>query len=78
VRYDFADLTEVGRSATGAEALGAAGKAGVYQGLTLGAVWRPEPGYRLLLNLSQARVTSAPLQADVTLRLLQIRAQYDF
>ena len=78
VRYDFADLTEVGRSATGAEALGAAGKAGVYQGLTLGAVWRPEPGYRLLLNLSQARVTNAPLQADVTLRLLQIRAQYDF
>ena len=43
-----------------------------------GAVWRPEPGYRVVLNLSEARVDHAPPQADVKIRLFQLRAQYEF
>ncbi|MFM8819050.1 MAG: porin [Phenylobacterium sp.] len=77
-RYDFADLSDVRDSAlTQAGAL-AARRAGDYRGVTLGAVWRPEPGYRLVLNLSEARIDHAPPQADVKVRLLQLRAQYEF
>lgn len=77
-RYDFADLTDVRDSATTEAGRLAARRAGDYRGVTLGAVWRPEPGYRLVLNLSEARVDHAPPQADVKIRLFQLRAQYEF
>jgi phosphate-selective porin OprO/OprP len=77
-RYDFADLTDVrGSAATDAGRL-AARRAGDYQGVTLGAVWRPEPGYRVVMNLSEAWVDHAPPQANVRIRLFQVRAQYEF
>ena len=77
-RYDFADLTDVRDSALTDAGRFSARRAGDYRGLTLGAVWRPEPGFRVVLNLSEARVEYARPQPDVRIRLLQLRAQYDF
>lgn len=77
-RYDFADLTDVRDSAATPAGVLAARRAGDYRGVTFGAVWRPEPGYRIVLNLSEARVDHAPPQADVKIRLFQLRAQYEF
>jgi len=78
IRYDFADLTDVRDSAVTPVGVVAARRAGDYRGVTLGAVWRPEPDYRIVLNLAEARVDHAPPQADVKIRLFQIRAQYEF
>ncbi|MCA6320982.1 MAG: porin, partial [Phenylobacterium sp.] len=78
VRYDFADLTDVRDSAATPAGVLAARRAGDYRGATLGAVWRPEPGYRVMLNVSEARVDYARPQADVEIRQFQIRAQYEF
>ena len=78
VRYDFADLSDVQSSAASPAGRLAAGRAGEYLGLTLGAVWRPEPGYRVLVNIGEARIDRALPTADVTTRQLQIRAQYEF
>lgn len=77
-RYDFADLTDVRESAASPGGALSARRAGDYRGVTLGAVWRPEPGYRLVLNVSDARISYAPAQADVNVRLLQLRAQYEY
>lgn len=77
-RYDFADLSDVRDSSATAPGVLSARRAGDYRGVTLGAVWRPEPGYRVVLNLSEARVDHAPPQADVKIRLFQLRAQYEF
>jgi phosphate-selective porin OprO/OprP len=77
-RYDFADLTDVRDSALTEAGRSSARRAGDYSGLTLGAIWRPEPGFRVVLNLSEARVEYARPQPDVRIRLLQLRAQYDF
>lgn len=77
-RYEVADLTDVRDSASSPAGELAARQAGDYRGLTLGAVWRPEPGYRLLLNLSEARIDRAAPVPDATIRQLQIRAQYEF
>jgi phosphate-selective porin OprO/OprP len=78
LRYEFADLTDVRSTASTPAGLLAARRAGDYRGLTLGAVWRLEPGYRIVANLSEARIDQAPPQADVTIRQFQIRAQYSF
>lgn len=77
-RYDVADLADVRDSASSPAGELAARQAGDYRGLTLGAVWRPEPGYRILLNLSEARIDHAAPAPDVAIRQLQIRAQYEF
>jgi phosphate-selective porin OprO/OprP len=77
-RYDFADLTDVRASASTDAGRLSARRAGDYRGMTLGAVWRPEPGFRFVLNLSEARVEPATPQPDVRIRLLQLRAQYEF
>ena len=77
-RYDFANLTDVRDSAASPAGVLSARRAGDYRGVTLGAVWRPEPGYRIVLNLSDARVDHAPPQSDVKIRLFQVRAQYEF
>ena len=78
LRYEFADLTDVRSTASTPAGLLAARRAGDYRGVTLGAVWRLEPGYRIVANLSEARIDQAPPQADVTIRQFQIRAQYSF
>lgn len=77
-RYDFADLSDVQSSAATPAGRLAARRAGEYLGLTLGVVWRPEPGYRVLVNFGEARIAQAWPSADVTIRQLQIRAQYEF
>lgn len=77
-RYDFADLTDVRDSAATPAGVQAARRAGDYRGATLGAVWRPEPGYRVVLNVSEAWVDYAQPQADVEIRQFQLRAQYEF
>lgn len=77
-RYDFADLTDVRDSAATEAGRLAARRAGDYQGVTLGAVWRPESGYRVVMNLSEAWVDHAPPQGNVRIRLFQVRAQYEF
>ena len=77
-RYDLADLTDVRDSALTDAGRFSARRAGDYRGLTLGAVWRPEPGFRVVFNLSDARVDYARPQPDVRIRLLQLRAQSEF
>jgi phosphate-selective porin OprO/OprP len=77
-RYDFADLTDVRDSASSLPAAVLARRAGEYRGLTLGLVWRPEPGYRIVANISKASIGHDAPAADVTIRQLQIRAQYEF
>lgn len=78
-RYDFADLTDVRDSASSLPAGGLVARtAGEYRGLTLGLVWRPEPGYRIVANISEASIGHDAPAADVTIRQLQIRAQYEF
>jgi phosphate-selective porin OprO/OprP len=77
-RYDFADLSDVQSSAASPAGRLAARRAGEYLGLTLGVVWRPEPGYRVLVNFGEAQINQASPSADVTIRQLQIRAQFEF
>ena len=77
-RYDFADLSGIRDSAATPAGQFAARRAGDYRGVTLGAVWRPETGYRVVVNLGEAWIDHAPPQADVRIRQVQVRAQYEF
>jgi hypothetical protein len=48
------------------------------RGMTFGAVWRVQTGYRLLLNLGEMRFDPGWPGTKARVRSLQIRAQYDF
>jgi len=48
------------------------------RGMTFGAVWRVQTGYRLLLNFGEMRFDPGWPGTKARVRSLQIRAQYDF
>ncbi len=68
VRYDAVDMTDVTGVAT----------AGEYSAWTLGANWYPQPYVRFMANYTMSENDNAGIGADVDVRTLQVRAQFDF
>jgi phosphate-selective porin OprO/OprP len=74
-RYDFADVPASPMAAGG---LQDAPDTARVRGVTLGAVWRVQPGYRFLLNLGDLHFDPGWPGSKSRVRSVQIRAQYDF
>ena len=74
-RYDFADVPAWPMATAGPPDSPAVARV---RGLTFGAVWRVQTGYRLLLNLGEMRFDPGWPGTQARVRSLQIRAQYDF
>lgn len=74
-RYDFADVPAWPMASTGPPDSPAVARV---RGMTFGAVWRVQTGYRLLLNLGEMRFEPGWPGSKARVRSLQIRAQYDF
>ena len=74
-RYDFADVPALPMVTTVPSDSPAVARV---RGMTFGAVWRVQTGYRLLLNLGEMRFDPGWPGTKARVRSLQIRAQYDF
>jgi phosphate-selective porin OprO/OprP len=74
-RYDFADVPASPMALTGPQDLPATARV---RGLTLGAVWRVQTGYRLLLNVGEMHFDPGGPGSKTRVRSVQVRAQYDF
>jgi phosphate-selective porin OprO/OprP len=74
-RYDFADVPASPMAMTGPPDSPATARV---RGLTFGAVWRVQTGYRLLLNLGEMHFDPGWPGSKSRVRSVQVRAQYDF
>jgi len=68
VRYDSVDFTDVTGVAT----------AGEYTGVTVGANWHPHPYTRFMVNYTDGEHDLPAAGIDVSNKVLQVRAQFDF
>lgn len=69
VRYDSVDLTDI---------TGAPTTAGEYKAWTVGANWYPFPYVRFMANFTKSENDNPAIGADVDVKTLQFRAQFDF
>ena len=74
-RYDFADVPAWPMATAGPPDSPAVARV---RGLTFGAVWRVQTGYRLLLNLGEMHFDPGWPGSKSRVRSFQVRAQYDF